>query len=47
VAIQELGFKGIEVGKELHLTSSGVSIALRRGEMLLQVKQELKGKVMG
>ena len=47
LAIRELGFKGIEVGKELHLTSSGVSIALRRGEMLLQVKQELKGKVLG
>lgn len=47
LAIRELGFKGIEIGKELHLTSSGVSIALRRGELLIHAKPELKGKVLG
>lgn len=47
LAIRELGYKGIEVGKELHLTSSGVSIAVRRGELLIQDKPELKGKLLG
>jgi len=46
LAIRELGFKGIEVGKELHLTSSGVSLALRRGELLIRCKPELS-KVLG
>ena len=46
LAIRELGFKGIEVGKELHLTSSGVSLALRRGELLMHCKPELS-KVLG
>jgi putative transposase len=41
LAIRELGFKGIEVGRELHLTSSGVSLALRRGELLIRCKPEL------
>jgi len=41
LAIRELGFKGIEVGRELHLTSSGVSLALRRGELLMRCKPEL------
>jgi REP element-mobilizing transposase RayT len=47
LAIRELGYKGIEVGKELHLTSSGVSIAHRRGELLIQEKLEFKGKLLG
>lgn len=42
LAIREFGFKGIEVGKELHLTSSGVSLALRRGELLMRCKPELR-----
>jgi len=46
LAIRELGFKGIEVGRELHLTSSGVSLALRRGELLIRCKPELS-KVLG
>ncbi len=46
LAIREFGFKGIEVGKELHLTSSGVSLALRRGESLVRCKPELR-KVLG
>jgi putative transposase len=46
LAIRELGFKGTEVGKELHLTSSGVSIALRRGELLIRGEPELKGKLL-
>jgi REP element-mobilizing transposase RayT len=42
LAIREYGFKGIEVGKELHLSSSGVSIALRRGESLIRSNPELR-----
>jgi len=40
-AVRELGFKGIEVGKEINLTSSGVSIAVQRGERLVREKPEL------
>lgn len=42
LAIREYGFKGIEVGKALHLTSSGVSIAQRRGELLVRSNPELR-----
>jgi len=45
LAVRELGYKGNEVGKELFLTASGVSIAVRRGECFLKknkgVKQEI------
>jgi chromosomal replication initiation ATPase DnaA len=40
-AVFELGLKGIEVGKALKLTSSGVSIAVQRGERLVREKPEL------
>jgi REP element-mobilizing transposase RayT len=42
LAIREYGFKGIEVGKVLSLTSSGVSIAQRRGELLIRSNPELR-----
>lgn len=41
LAIHEYGYKGIEVGKTLRLTSSGVSIAQRRGELLVRANPEL------
>jgi putative transposase len=46
VAIRELGYKGKEVGKELNLGPSGVSIALRRGETFLAERQELKEQIL-
>lgn len=47
LAIHELGYKGIEIGKELHLTSSGVSIALRRGGSLIKMRPEIMKNVLG
>jgi putative transposase len=40
-AVRELGLKGIDVGKVINLTSSGVSIAVQRGERLVREKPEL------
>ena len=49
LAVRELGYKGNEVGKELFLTASGVSIAVRRGECFLNknkgVKQDIFSKL--
>ena len=42
LAVFELGIKGIDVGKALKLTSSGVSIAVRRGALLVLEKPELR-----
>ena len=47
LAVRELGYKGIEIGKELHLTSSGVSIALRRGITLIKMRPEIVKNVLG
>ena len=47
LAIRKLGYKGIQVGKELHLTSSGVSIALRRGELTIQNNPKIMEKLLG
>ncbi len=41
-AVSELGLKGIEVGKAIKLTSSGVTIAARRGEQLVRERAELR-----
>jgi len=41
-AVSELGLKGIEVGKVLKLTSSGVTLAARRGERLVSERAELR-----
>jgi REP-associated tyrosine transposase len=35
LAVRKLKLKGIEVGKELYLSSAGVSLAIRRGERLI------------
>ncbi len=40
-AVRELGLKGIDVGRAIHLTSAGVSIAVQRGERLALEKPEL------
>jgi putative transposase len=40
-AVFELGLKGVEVGKAIRLTSSGVSKAIQRGERLVREKPEL------
>jgi REP element-mobilizing transposase RayT len=45
-AVRELGYKGLELGKELHLSPAGVSIAVRRGEFLIRERPELKQKVL-
>jgi len=46
LAIRELGYKGIEVGRELNLTSSGVSIALRRGIETVKKRPEFKKEIL-
>jgi REP element-mobilizing transposase RayT len=46
LAIRESGYKGTEVCKVLHLTSSGISIACRRGELLIREKPELQEIVL-
>jgi putative transposase len=46
MAIRELGYMGLKVGKELNLGPAGVSIALRRGECILREKTELKEKIL-
>ena len=35
-AVRELGYNGAELGKMLHLSRSGVSVAAKRGEELVQ-----------
>ncbi|MDI7260400.1 MAG: transposase [Thermodesulfobacteriota bacterium] len=46
MAIRELGYMGLEVGKELNLGPAGVSIALRRGERILRERTEIKEKIL-
>jgi hypothetical protein len=41
-----MGYKGFELGKELNLGASGVSIALRRGESFLQERPGLKEGIL-
>ena len=41
LAVRHLGYKGINVGRELHLGPTGVSIAVRRGEELIGTFQDL------
>jgi hypothetical protein len=42
IACCKLGYKGIEVGRELQLGPAGVSIASRRGEKAIKVNPELE-----
>jgi putative transposase len=46
-AVRELGYKGIDIGKELNLGSAGVSRALRRGEVALRKNPDLKKRILG
>lgn len=46
LAIRELGYKGLELGRELNLGAAGVSIAVRRGESLLRDKPEFKEEIL-
>jgi putative transposase len=43
LAIHELGYKGGEVGRELHLGPAGVSLAVRRGEIVVRENPALLG----
>jgi hypothetical protein len=45
LAVRELGYRGVETGKELRLGPAGVSIAVRRGEAYLKEKPGLKEKL--
>ena len=45
LAVFEFGYSGTEVGRYLHLGSSGVSIAARRGELLLHADEELRCRI--
>lgn len=42
LAVRELNYKGNEIGKELCLSPSGVSIGVRRGEKFFKENQEIK-----
>jgi hypothetical protein len=46
VGIRELGYKGFELGRELNLGASGVSIALRRGESFLRENPGLRERIL-
>jgi REP-associated tyrosine transposase len=46
IATRDLGYKGKNVGQELHLGPTGVSIAVRRGEKLIIHKPELRREVL-
>ncbi len=41
LAVRELGYKGTEVGRYLNLGPTGVTLAVRRGEQVVQNKPEL------
>jgi hypothetical protein len=43
---RELGYRGLEVGRELNLGAAGVSVALRRGESILRERPGIKEKVL-
>jgi chromosomal replication initiation ATPase DnaA len=45
LAVRELGYRAYEVGKELRLGAAGVSISLRRTEVLFRNQPDLKNKI--
>ena len=47
LAIFEFGYSGSEVGKYLYLGSSGVSLAAKRGEKLLNADKLTVEQIMG
>ena len=44
--VRELGYRGLEVGRELNLGAAGVSVALRRGESILRERPGIKEEVL-
>ena len=46
LAVRELGFKGIEVGRHLNLGPTGVTLAARRGETMLNNNLALKKQLL-
>jgi chromosomal replication initiation ATPase DnaA len=46
LAARELGYKGIEIGKDLRMGPAGVSIGIRRGERLFRGKAGLKKEIL-
>ena len=46
LAVRHLGYRGLDVGKELHLGPTGVSIAVRRGENSIANFQDIVSWVM-
>lgn len=47
MAVRHLGYRGTDVGKELHLGPTGVSIAVRRGEKSIANFQDIVSLVNG
>lgn len=46
IGVRELGYNGLEIGRELNLGAAGVSVALRRGESILRERPEIKEEVL-
>jgi hypothetical protein len=46
LAIFEFGYQGNEVGRFLHLGSSGVSLAARRGEKMMRADPAVLKRIM-
>jgi hypothetical protein len=46
LAVRELGYRGFEVGGELRLGPAGVSLAIRRGELLFKERPNLKKEAL-
>ena len=47
LAVRELGYKGTEVGRFLHIGPTGVTLAVRRGEQTMYQKPELISCIEG
>jgi hypothetical protein len=46
MGIKELGYNGFEVGRQLNLSSGGVSIAMRQGELVLRKRPEIRKEIL-
>jgi hypothetical protein len=46
MAIRELGYSGLELGRELNLGSAGVSRALKRAESVFRENSEIKRSIL-
>src|ERR1039457_3854430 len=47
LAVREIGYSGVAIGQVLNMNRSGVCIAARRGEVLVQRNPRIKEKVLG